>query len=117
MSTTISDHVDYLLRRMQDDYSPKEETRQMTYRAPARLVSKLDAIALFLGVSRNAFMTEALDLAADEAIARIENNPLCSNLTVNDLTIREFLAAEERGERPVDAFAFAHNETELRAVK
>jgi len=117
MSKTVSDFVDYALRRFEDDHCLKEETRQMTYRAPARLVSKLDAVALFLGVSRTAFMTEALEVASDEAIARIENNPVFSNMKINELTIREFLEAEERGENPGNAFVVPREETDLRAVK
>ena len=121
MSKTVSDFVDYALRRFEDDYRPKEETRQMTYRAPARLVSKLDAVALFLHVTRTAFMTEVLETAADEAIARIEKNPILANIKINDMTIREFIEADEAGENPRNAFGNAsvvpHDEIDLRVVK
>jgi hypothetical protein len=117
MSKTVSGFVDYALRRLDDDHGPKEETRQMTYRAPARLVSKLDAVALFLGVTRTAFMTEALELAAEEAIDSIEGNLIFAKLKVNGLTIREFIEADERGENPRNAFAVPQDETNVRVLK
>lgn len=117
MSKTVSDFVTYALRRIEDDHRPKEEMRQMTYRAPAGLVSKLDAVAIFLGVTRTAFMTEALELAVEEAIDSIESNLIFAKLQVNGLTIREFIEAEERGENPRNAFAAPHDETDLRIVK
>lgn len=117
MSRTVSAFVDYALRRIEEDHGPKEETRQITYRAPAPLVAKLDAIAMFLGVTRTAFMTEALELAAEEAIDSIEDNLIFAKLKVNDLTIREFIEALERGENPRNAFAAPHDETDLRIVK
>lgn len=117
MSRTVSAFVDYALRRIEEDQCPKEETRQITYRAPASLVAKLDAIAMFLGVTRTAFMTEALELTAEEAISSIEDNLIFAKLKVNDLTIREFIEALERGENPRNAFGTDHNETNVRILK
>jgi hypothetical protein len=99
MSNGIIEAIDFRMQAMarQADQS-KDSTVQMTVRIPESLKTKLDVISRFVGGTRNSILVEFLEIACNEAIERVENNPYMEHLTVNDQTISEALHAAMRGD-------------------
>lgn len=99
MSNGIIEAVDFRMQAMarQADQS-KDQTVQMTVRIPESLKAKLDVISRFMGGTRNSILVEFLEIACNEAIERIENNPFMEHLTVNGQTISEAVHSAMRGD-------------------
>jgi len=93
----VNDFVDYKLRVLMEQVEESEEIQQLTLRIPRRLVARLDTVSDFIHVTRTAFITEALEIAASEAMQRLQDNPVTSHMKVNDLTPEEYFEARLLG--------------------
>lgn len=92
MTNGIIKAVDFRMQELARMVNPdKTTTVQMTVRIPETLKTKLDVISSFMSGTRNSLLVEFLEIACDEAIARIEDNPYMSGFLVNGLSISETL--------------------------
>jgi predicted transcriptional regulator len=98
----IIDAVDFRLQqiiREADSQAPQHipGTTQLTVRIDNDLKAELDVVASFLGVTRNAMITEFLAVAVEEARLRIGDNPYIQGMKVNGQTIEEATVAALTG--------------------
>lgn len=112
IKSPVSELIDFKMRCLDLETQAKEATTQLTVRVPESLKVKLDVMSEFVGGTRNSLLIELLEIACDEAIERINDNPYIGNLTINGKTIHQAIEAAMKGEVANPGLADAEHETE-----
>jgi hypothetical protein len=98
MENPVVDIVDFYLKK-QSLQSPhySEDVHPTTLRLPFELKVKLDVASSFLGTSRNFLIVQVMEMAVEDALRRIVDNPFVSGLTINGLTVDQAIAEGLKG--------------------
>lgn len=97
----INDFVDYHLRRFLDDevrFNDHDEIVQVTLRLPVSIRNKADVVSQFVSITRNALFVGILEDGVQQAFDRLKDNPVTSDMRVNDRTPDEAYLALSSGE-------------------
>jgi len=113
MKTTVNDVIDFKMKSRLAETDAKEATTQLTVRVPESLKVKLDVISDFIGGTRNSLLVELLEVACDEAIERINDNPYIEELSINGKTIYQAIEAAMKGDVEHPGLANADHEMEM----
>lgn len=97
----VQDFIDYKLRCFLDSISDEEEVVQVTLRIPTRIKHQADAVSTFMSMSRNALFSAILDDGIRVAFDRLNDNPVCTAMKVNDMTLDEYHASLLAGKTTV----------------
>lgn len=97
----VQEFVDYRLRRFLDDevgINDDDQIVQVTLRLPVRIRNKADVVAQFLSITRNSLFVAVLQDGVQSAFDRLKDNPVTSNMRINDRTPDEAYNAISSGE-------------------